>query len=112
MHPSNIGIWASLTLAAGLAHAHVCAFSRGMYGLNVISHSSHCNSPAYTLFVSVLWQGTKLSVVDYNTNAACTPLFNLPYNKFWMHHVNNVRFDLFQVQPDVDHVMVVGRVST
>ncbi|KAF8554672.1 hypothetical protein OG21DRAFT_1038036 [Imleria badia] len=76
MHPSSAGIWASLALA-GLANAHTCAYSKAMYGLN----------------------GTVPGVVNYNTNDACHPLYNLTYSDFWMHHFDQL--DEFPPEPGV-----------
>jgi hypothetical protein len=110
-HSFKVGVWASIALA-GLTHAHMAPFHKAMYCINVIKHPSHCNSPAYTSFACVLWQGTDPNVVDLNNNQPVDPLWNLTYNDYWFHHSNGVTFNHFKVHSYVDHDLVVRRVST
>lgn len=94
-HTFNSGVWISIALA-GLAHAHVGAFFKGMYCINVTFRPSYRNFPAYISFTSVLWQGSS-PVVNLNNNEPTLPLYQLSYSDYWMHHhPGHVNFNLIK----------------
>ncbi|KIJ59037.1 hypothetical protein HYDPIDRAFT_118858 [Hydnomerulius pinastri MD-312] len=56
----------ALLVLSGLAHAHLAAFHKAMYCFN----------------------GTTPGQVNYNTEDAVTPLWNLKKSDYWFHHIN------------------------
>ncbi|KAI6101922.1 hypothetical protein F5141DRAFT_1218128 [Pisolithus sp. B1] len=67
----------SILTPAAFANAHLAAWDPSMYCFN----------------------GTTPGQVNYNTNDAVNPLWNLAQSDYWFHHVNNASFTCDQFPP-------------